>query len=225
MYVESFIANFLTALKTRLPEFNYLAKELWSPTTEFDDRLLSYVVKEDISQQLETKDWIGLIWTCSVMDLATNYGKPMYLEVKDLLNLTGEKYDVTFKRVSFDIGVFSDEPHECLKYMEMFSLMFDRAFTFNVMYDTPFFGEFFEQNVEGITNSEFTKLDRDTRGSLTKFGFNFTADIPIARFKEAGKLIGQTEEDEFGNKHAKICLNENIPQSYLDNLCPSFIVI
>ncbi len=233
MYIENFIHDFLEDLKLNLSEFKYLNEEIWSPSTDYDERLLTYVVENDLSNKLETKDWIGLVWTMTEIQAASTMGRPLEAIVKEIGTLTGEIYDLSIRPINFEVAAFSDEPHECVKFMEMFSIMYDRAYDFKVQYPAPLNFDLYPQGVTNISNAEFTKLDRDTRGSLTKFSFTFTAEIPFLRKKFEGPLIGEVTHPVTGNKHAKIWVNigttgqEVIETAESEGfiLTPSFIII
>lgn len=240
MFVECVIANFFTCVKTSLPEFEYLPEEVWSPSTDFMDRLASYIVDKDVASKLEAKKWIGFCWSInSPISQATNLANPMTLAQKDILNKTGVKYDYSGKHVTFDVAAFSNDPYYSVKFMEMFSVIIERSITYDVLYPAPLkaVGLIPTQALIGNSGNE-PSYDRDKTGSLSKFTFSLDVDFPVVRAQPQKKLIGRVQDplipidpnnppDPLGANafHSTILVNKNIPQSFIDNLNPSFVIL
>lgn len=227
MYTEPVIKNFFTAIKNELTEFYYLDEEIWSPSANFDDRLANYIVKIDVNKKLETRNWIGFCFTLGNFVDSSTLGRPQELAIKDTMNLLGFKYDYIAKHITIQCAAFSGDPYYLLKFHEMYSVAFDRSFTFDVLYPDPIKQIGLVPTQVLLENSDLTpSYNRDTQGSLSKFGFNMSVDIPIVRVREQNKLIGRTQDPiDPSVYHAKILMNHNIPQSYLDNVQPEFVVL
>lgn len=227
-YLEVCIANFFTSLKSKFTGFKYLDKELWSPSTEFDDRLSGNIVKNDILQNLETQNYIGFVWTATPPDIAELIAAPKRANQPYTSTLTGNSYTVSRKKFGFDIAVFSGDPYYLIKYMESFVVKFDRSFVYPVLYPEPFASDGLAQQQVLISpvGDLSPSYDRNLKGSLSKFSFSFTTDIPLAVLEGTNKLIGSMPDPHDPTKNiAKVYLNENIPQVYIDNLSPEFIII
>lgn len=220
MYIENAVKGFLTHLKATLSGFNYLEKELFSPSTEYDERLASYVAKVDRSSQLEKNFWLGLVWVFTPMELSSHVARPIMYCTKDTEHLTGKKYLVTNKEFGVSVGVFSPDIYYLIKYAEQFSVLFDRVAVFDVVFPEPLKAEgTYEIQALGLEVSELSLVGREEKGSLSKFEFSFKVIIPIPVLVETGTLIGQDNE---GN--VKVLLNEGITQEFLDSY-PDFVVI
>lgn len=227
MFAEPIIANFLTKLKQTLNEFQYLPKEYWSPGLEFDERLRSHIVKLDVVQGLETKKWIGLVWNLDPSQTPEVMGRPYIAVDRDLLHLTGSKYDVHGKAQSFNVAAFSSDPYYCLWFQEMFGVKYDRSVMLNVLFPPPMKAlGVFPLNILDIKVTGFEKIGREEKGSLTKVSFSFNAIVPYVRLREEGKLIGRVT-DPFNPElfRADVRINQNIPQEYIDNMSPEWLII
>lgn len=227
MYIESAIAGYLNNKKLLLPEFKYLPKELWSPTTEFTDRLASYVVKIDKQENLTNEKWIGICFSLGIPDLSEVLGKNVTFSDKNISLGVGSKFDAVFKKFTFEIGVYSSDPYYLIKYIESFIAVIDRASVFQVLFPDPLKNcGLFDLQAYNINTTDFIpSIERETTGSLSKFGYSFDLSIPIVRLKETRNLIGSSIDPLTGKPRAKILINNNIPDSYLDTLCPNFLVI
>lgn len=220
MFVECLVKDFFKTLKTKLmPQFSYLERDLWSPSISFEDRLLSYLVKEDVKQKLPEKNWIGFVWSFSgVQNPPSKFGTPKVMAYKDISLMEGSTYNVNFIDVNIQIGAFSNDGYEAINFMEQFCIACDRAIMIRVQYPGIFqtIG-LFDQNLDGLQITEFTKLDRDTRGSLVMVGISFNATIPVLKLRDTSGLIG-TEMTADGIK-PKIYVNfeEEIRNGDSDN--------
>ena len=227
MYVENTIYDFIRSVKSTLTEFHYLPMDFYSPNRDFDERLKRYVVENDVALNLKDIKWIGFVWTFTPVVVPEVMGKATYYTAKDTANLTGSKYLGIFKNISFRLGAFSNSMYECIKFMEMFSIKFDRSQMVDILFPEPFataVGNVPTQLFE-IAEESCRLIGREEKGSLSVFEFGFNCNVPIFRLESTEKLIGGTPDlSNPGNFFAKVNLNLNIPDSFL-NINHGFVII
>lgn len=227
MYVENTIKNFFINLKSTLNEFEYVTEELWSPNNDFEERLRSYIALKDVAQNLPKKEWICLVWNFRFLETPEHMGRPTLLANKDVNTLMGTTYLLVEKSITYHVSAFSNDMHYGIKFMEMFSVAYDRSSMFDVLYPPPLkaLGLFPTQTFD-LKTDDFRLLDRDKLGSMVKHDFSFNVNLPIVRqIAEIPLIGGHTDPFNPPNVIGNVYLNQNIPQVYIDALESEFVVI
>jgi hypothetical protein len=192
MFIQGTIHGFMNGVVATLPQFKYLYQErqgvniygTYSPGLIFDERLKEWYVADDVKQQVNDlatvanfNYWIAMLWNRDTLQIPDKKARRFCASDKDLNTLLGQVYEGVWRQVPFTVVFLSNDPNYLISFEEMFAIKFDRSITLDCTYPEPL--GTMPQEFNGLQFTEFTQVDRDTKGSMFRLGITFTADVPI----------------------------------------------